>query len=753
METTSSNDQFYILATSAHGGLSTPVLKHADTFAVFDEHGDITSRGPAEQGLFHDGTRHLSRFQLRLGKQRLLLLSSAATDQNEQFSADLTNPDVVEGGQITLPRNVVHVKRARFLFRAACHEQLLLTSYGDAPVSLPLHIDFGADFADIFEVRGTPRPRRGETLPPVPDGARVDLAYRGLDGVTRTTRLEWSRAPAKLTGSSAHFDVELGPHETVTLDLCITCGLDERGEHRPGTSGEASPGGRRAPALPAALVADEAIRPGCALAYDGTLRELITAQVKQQSEYCQITTSNQELDAWLERSLADVQMMCTETRFGPFPYAGVPWYNTTFGRDGIITALETLLVNPRIARGVLGYLAETQATEVDSASDAEPGKILHEARGGEMAALGEVPFGRYYGTVDATPLFVILAGAYHRRTADLEFVRTLWPSVKRALAWMDTHGDPDGDGFVEYEKRSANGLTQQGWKDSQDAVFHADGALAEPPIALCEVQGYVYEARRAVADLARALGDVSLAESQDTRAAELREKFEAAFWSDDLGLYGLALDGKKRLCHVRTSNAGQCLFGGIASPERARRVASALTSERFFSGWGVRTLASGEPRYNPMSYHNGSVWPHDNALLAAGFARYDLTDLAARVFDALFAASRFMSLRRLPELFCGFARRTGAAPTLYPVACSPQSWAAGSVFLLLQACLGLTIDAPRGSVTLRNPLLPDLVDEVTLRRVRVGPAGTIDLSFRRHQDDVAVTVLRRDPGIEVIVIK
>lgn len=749
MDSNAPSDQFYILATSAHGGLSAPVLKHADTFAVFDDQGDITSRGPAEQGLFHEGTRHLSRLQLRLGKQRLLLLSSAATDQSEQFSADLTNPDVVEGGVVVLARNAVHVERARFLWRGACHEQLRLTSYGEEPLTLPLQIDFASDFADIFEVRGTPRARRGDALPPVPDGARVDLRYRGLDGVVRTTRLEWSRAPDKLTGSSAHFDITLGPHESTAVELRITCGA-EAPEDRPRAS---SLRPARAPALPAAFVASGSTPSARGLTYDGGLREVIAAQADAAQDYCQLETSNQDLDAWIERSVIDIRMMCTEMRSGPFPYAGVPWYNTTFGRDGIITALETLLVNPRIARGVLGYLAETQATGTDPEADAEPGKILHEARGGEMAALGEVPFGRYYGTVDATPLFVILAGAHYRRTADLDFVRALWPNVKRALAWIDTHGDPDGDGFVEYEKRSATGLSQQGWKDSQDSVFHADGTLAEPPTALCEVQAYVYEARRAAARLAGALGDLDLAAKLDARADELRERFEAAFWSDDLGMYGLALDGEKRLCRVRTSNAGQCLFGGIASPERARRVATALMGERLFSGWGVRTLAAGEPRYNPMSYHNGSVWPHDNALITAGFARYDLTSMAVRTFTALFAASRFMSLRRLPELFCGFDRRGGVGPTLYPVACSPQSWAAGSVFLLLQACLGLAIDAPQSSVTLRNPLLPERVDEVTLRRLKVGPAGTLDLSCRRHAGDVAVTVLRRDPGIEVIVIK
>lgn len=730
------DDPFYILATPSRAGLSAPVLKHGDTFAVFNGHGDMVSGGDTEHGLYHDGTRFLSRLQIRIARKRPLLLSSGVTDHNELFRADLTNPDITEDGHVVLARDVLHLSRSRFLWDGVCHERLQLMSYREEPTSLRVQVDFDADFADIFEVRGTPRPKRGEMLPRAASGARVELAYHGLDGLVRTTSIQWTTAPRDVSGRAACFDLALRPREPVTLDLTITCAL---------SSG-------RAAAVTAAAPADAAQEPS-ARPYDGALHEVLSGHASDKAAYCEIAASNAELDAWLRRSLADVQMMCTDMPSGPYPYAGVPWYNTTFGRDGIVTALELLWVNPRIARGVLGHLAALQASSYDPEADAEPGKILHEARGGEMAALGEVPFRRYYGSVDATPLFVVLAAAYYRRTADLGFVRSIWPNIEAALAWIERDGDSDGDGFVEYSRRSHTGLVNQGWKDSHDAVFHADGSLAEPPIALCEVQAYVYQARRGAALLAAAMDRADLAAAQEEKAEALRDRFERAFWCDELSTYGIALDGEKRLCRVRTSNAGHCLFGAIAAPERARRVAAQLLSPELFSGWGIRTLATSEVRYNPMSYHNGSVWPHDNAIIAAGMSRYGLADTTLETFKALFQASRFVRSRRLPELLCGFARRPGEGPTLYPVACSPQSWAAGAPFMLLEACLGLSIDALSRRVSLRRAVLPDVVDDIVVKNLQVTPHRTVDLLLERHAQDVGVTVLRRDPEVEIVVLK
>ena len=694
-------------------------LKHGDTFAVFDHNGDVLSGPGIADGLFHRDTRYLSYLYLAVDSQRPLLLSSTLRDDNAAFTSDLANPDLFDStGKLILEHDLLHLRRSRFLWNGGCYERLAVRNYDERPRQVRIDIAFAADFADLFEVRGARRLRRGTMQAPDVGADSVTLAYVGLDNRRRATTLRFEPTPNRLGLNLATFFFDLDPKRSKTLLIEISCDGAGVGE-----------------ALHRALFR--------------ALREARRALRTSSSRAAAIVTSNDIFNETVRRSISDLYTLITETPEGPFPYAGIPWFSTVFGRDALITGLETLWLDPAISRGVLLHLASNQATTFDPETDAEPGKILHEVRHGEMAELKEVPFRRYYGSIDSTPLFVMLAGAYLERTGDVATLERLWPNVEAALSWLEKHGDRDGDGFVEYGRRTDAGLANQGWKDSRDSVFHADGALAKGPIALVEVQAYAFGAWRAAATVARALDRPERAVAFDERAQALRAAFDAAFYDQELGSYVLALDGAKRPCRVRASNAGHALLTGVALPERAEAVVKALMGPTSFCGWGVRTVASTEARYNPMSYHNGSVWPHDNALIAAGFARYGFKREAARIFEGVFAASTYIDLRRLPELFCGFVRRRAQGPTLYPVACMPQAWAAAAPLFMLQSCLGLGFDRNKSQVTSEGPVLPAFLGEVTLRNLALNRA-TVDLALRRSGMQVVVDVLDRRGSVQVM---
>lgn len=702
-------DQYYILATSSLHDERSHVLKDGESFAIFDRRGDVRPFGQSTQGLYVGDTRFLSKCSLLLEGERPLLLSSTVHSAGALLIVDLTNPDIKRGDVLAIPHGSLHLQRTLLLHDGVLRQRIKVSNFAAHHVDVTMAVDVDADFTDIFEVRGHRREARGHRSPPDLASGRLTLSYVGLDGGVRRTVIACSPA-ASIVGTRATFHVSIPARGSRIVHVTARCG------------GPAKPKAR--PRVRPPLLRDAA----------------------------RIHSSSARLDGWVERSQDDLRMMLTRTELGPYPYAGVPWFSTVFGRDGIITALQTLWLDASIARGVLMVLAATQARELDARTEAEPGKIIHETRNGEMAALGEVPFGRYYGTVDATPLFIVLAGQHLAATGDLELARTLWPNITAALRWMDRYGDLDGDGFLEY-RSSVHGLIHQGWKDSNDSIFHADGAPAESPIALCEVQGYAYAARLAAAAIGWALGHEVLAADEEQKAERLRLRFEDQFWCEELRCYGIALDGKKRLCRVRSSNAGHCLWSGIASPERAAAMASTLTDDASFSGWGVRTVASGASRYNPMSYHNGSVWPHDNAIIALGLARYGHKKQALQIFAAMLDATRHFELQRLPELFCGFARSHGKGPTLYPVACSPQAWASGAVYMMLQACLGLSVDAGQRRVSLSMPQLPPLVRELSIDGLRVGDHASVDLTMHRYPDGIGVDVRSRRGDVEVMVLK
>jgi glycogen debranching enzyme len=708
---------FYIPAT---GPATRPrrALKHDDTFAVFDSYGDMGASAGGSDGLFHCDTRFLSHLELLLNGAQPLLLGSNLRDDNTLLTVDLTNPDIYLDGHLVLPKDTLHVVRTIFLWRDTAYQRLGIQNHGDLPVDLRLTMLFDSDFADLFEVRGLRRERRGAVSRRTLRPAGAVLGYEGLDAQLRQTVLHFDPPPSDMTATTASYRIGLAPKEVTRICFTVGCGTPKPPEPVPLLRG---------------------------------LHAVHRNRLAVSHNAATVETSNDLFNEVLCRSMSDLYMLMTSTPQGRYPYAGIPWYSTTFGRDGLITALQMLWIDPRVAQGVLRRLAALQAKTDDPASDAQPGKILHEMREGEMATLREVPFGLYYGSVDSTPLFVMLAGLYAERTGDDATVVELWPAIEAALAWIDGPGDADGDGFVEYYRATEQGLANQGWKDSQDAIFHADGRLAQGPIALAEVQGYVYCAKVLAARCAERMGRDDQACRLQAEAEVLAERFDAAFWCPELGTYALALDGDKAPCRVRSSNAGQVLFTGIAKPERAVEVGHGLLKPQFFSGWGIRTIANTEARYNPMSYHNGSIWPHDNALIALGLARYGLNRLVERVFKGLFDAANYMEMRRLPELFCGFQRSRGRGPTHYPVACSPQAWASATPFTLIEASLRLEFDPVANEIRLRNPRLPPFLDEVVLRNLQL-KQSSVDLKVRRHANDVSVEILERRGQVKIAVV-
>lgn len=688
------------------------VLKEADTYIVMDAHGDL---GGGVDGLFHHDTRMLSDFVLRLGGTRPSLLSSGVSRDNVYFTAHLTNRPLPVLGSTSTPQGVVHLERKRFLWGARLYERLQLVNYSDQPARVPLGFDFAADFRDMFEVRGQVRPQRGELGEPEVGAQGIVLRYRGLDAVLRSAYIDFSEPPQRLDAHGAAFEVVLPARGTWALFIEV------------GTEPAAAGAGR--------------FREAGILA-----RWRMRARQRRGSH---LHASGRLFQSWIDRSRADLALLTTDMATGPYPYAGIPWFSTPFGRDAIVTAFQTLWMDPVLALGVLKFLAARQARQTSSFHDAEPGKIMHETRKGEMAAVDELPFGQYYGGVDTTPLFVALAGAYMQRTGDGATIEHIWPALLAACEWMERNMARHPDGLLAYQRGESSGLANQGWKDSHDSIFHADGSSPVGPIALVEVQGYACAAFLAMATLAELRGDARAAHWRQ-RSAQVAEAVERRFWLPEQQFYALAIDGAGKACAVRSSNAGHLLFAGVPQPERANAVVQQLLSPAFESGWGIRTLPLEAVRFNPMSYHNGSLWPHDVALCAAGMARYGERGGVVRILDNLFEAATHFGMR-LPELFCGFDRQPGQAPVAYPVACLPQAWAAGSVFMLLQACLGLRVDGIRREIEIVHPRLPTDIEHLHLLGMQVGDSR-LDLHFQRIEEERVVVVARHWPGAPKIQV-
>jgi len=690
------------------------IIREDGLFLLTDTDGSIPLHNDSGFGLYHSDTRYLSGWDLSLiGVEPIVLLSTAELGFGEEQV--MTNPELINERGETLPSGSLEIRRQRVLDHALI-ESVRLTNFALVPLALTLQFEFDADFADIFELRGIRRKRRGRLLTPRIHPAAVTFSYRGADNVSRRVRVQFRRKPDELDQRRAVFHLIVEPG--------------------------------KAEEIGAAIAVDHVGGPGTASARRSTLT-VAQSHHEWKETSTRALTSNDRFNAALDRSLTDMRVLWTER--GPdlsYISAGVPWFDTLFGRDSALASMMSLALRPEMAREVLRCLTRFQGKEVDTPREEEPGKIVHEVRQSEMANTGEVVFGRYYGSIDSTPLFVLLAAEYYRWTADLELMRELQPALNAALVWIDRYGDMDGDGYLEYKRKAARGLENQGWKDSGDAIMDEKGALLEPPIALVEVQGYVYAAKMGIAQVYEALGDGLRARQLRQEAAALRRRLNSTFWMPDC-YYALALDARKRPAKVPTSNAGHLLWCGVPTKANARCQIDRLMRGDMYSGWGIRTLSSKSRRYNPMGYHVGSIWPHDNALIAAGFKRYgaeaELSELATAICDAAFAFPYF----RLPELFSGSPRSAHHTPVPYPVACRPQAFAAAALPSLLTSMLGLAPDAPNGRLYVVRPRLPFWLDFVRLSNLRVGSVA-LDLIYQHRGTRTVVEVIGKTAPLKVI---
>jgi glycogen debranching enzyme len=695
------------------------VIKAGSAFLCAREDGDVRVGAPSGEGFYAEDTRFLSELRLSFGAVAPVLLSHAL-ESGSRAVVHATNPELADAAGATVPQDTLALRRTiEFGDRLYC--AVTVRNYCPHSVVVPLALVLAADYADVFEVRGVQRRRaRGQVMVPNLRGSTVTFGYEGQDRTFRQTRVELQPPPAalELDGQrvQAAWQLPLTAGEERELLIAIT----------PSTSAHHTAPRPRGTAT----------------------RGLDAGQDEWVGECARIQTNNELFEQVLRASMRDLQALLTPTEHGRIAAAGIPWFVAPFGRDSLITALEGLVVNPSRARDTLHVLAALQAHAEEPWRDAEPGKILHELRVGELARAGLIPHTPYYGTVDATPLFVMLAGAYHRWTGDLETLRALGPALDRALGWIDRYGDRDGDGFIEYECRSPAGLLNQGWKDSEDAIVHADGTLAEGPIALVEAQGYVYAAKQQIAEVYDALGQHDRASALRGEAQRLREAFNEVFWNAQEGTFALALDGRKRQVASVTSNPGHCLAAGIVEVDKARALAERLMAPDMFSGWGIRTLSAESAAYNPMSYHNGSIWPHDNAIIADGLKRYGFTDAAQQVTSAIFEIAARARDNRLAELYCGFDRAHTPEIVPYPVACSPQAWAAAAPFLLLQTLLGITPDAPGKTLNIIQPQLPTWLRRIELQDLRLG-AATVSLAFTQHAGITGFSLLEQHGEVAV----
>jgi glycogen debranching enzyme len=696
-------------------------IKHDCLFLLTDQQGNIAPPGNCSLGLFEDDTRILSHYEIRAAGTPQSRLSTQIV-QPYLAQIDLAVTDHAFGGNSWDPKHAIFLKR-ELILEDSLIERLTLTNYLIRPIDYWVELHVGCDFADIFEVRGWKREHRGEYFRPAVSSNAIGFAYRGRDGQRIDSQIQFRATPDAIEGHCARWAFPLEPGVPVQLEWEV------RGTHS-----------RSVPLV----VQREAFE---------QRRARLASEYEDWRNACSSWKSDVEVfDATLARATDDLRSLFIGAPGNEVISAGIPWYSTAFGRDSIIASLETLALNPRIALDTLSYLARHQGTKENAYTEEQPGKIMHELRRGEMARSGEIPHVPYYGTIDATPLWLILLHETWRWTGNDSLVRELLPNARRALEWIDRFGDIDGDGLVEYARTSDRGLVNQGWKDSGDGVPFPDGRLPQPPIALVEVQGYVYDAKVRMAALFRHAGEQEESERLELEAERLRKRVIEQFWLEDLGTFALALDGEKRPLPTVTSNAGHLLWSRLPDALRARRLAATLLAPDLFCGWGIRTVSARHPVFNPMSYHDGSVWPHDNALIVMGLSHYGLSGTALPVVTATQDAAATARLNRLPELYCGMDRDGASQPVQYPVSCSPQAWASGALFMMYQGVLGIFADAPAGALHIRNPVLPLSLTELTITNLHVG-SGRVSLHFGRRASQTIVNVLEVESSGEPLRVQ
>ncbi len=679
------------------------VIKEGDLFLTTEQNGDIDANHDKGYGLYTKDTRFLSRMELTINGEKPSLLSSTASENYVASIRVMKNEDDV---------GAIEAVRDRFIYDGVLYERLSFLNYFPTQQQFEVALSFDADFQDMFIVRNFRSGEVGEKTGQTVQGSSLNIGYKGKDQVTRESLIQWDQKEKSVNeDGTVCFELDLEPKEETAIVFTVTPVID-------GNKGTVKP-------------------------YDEAFYQLESSYKNWREEGTKVNSDLPLFDQVFYRGAQDLRMLMTDVGYGDVPVAGLPWFAVPFGRDSLITALFMLPYRPDEVKGTLRTLAHYQGTKVDQNRDEQPGKIMHEIRFGELSSTNQTPFTPYYGTNDATALFIVLAVEYYHWTSDVELLQELQPNIDRALEWINKYGNSDGYGFVQYAQEASKGFPNQGWKDSKNSIVHQDGHFADAPIALSEVQGYVYQAKSNLAPIYRELGLTETADQLELESEKLRNQFEKDFWLEDEQYYAIALDGKKQPVRSITSNPGHVLMSEMLQGDRSKAVAQRLVADDLFNGYGVRTMTPQSAGYYPMSYHAGSVWPHDNAMCLIGLSRLGLNEEAIHIVEGMLEAAKGFEYLRLPELFCGHDSTLGY-PVPYPTTCSPQAWSATSSFIFLQTVLGVQPNALTKEISL-DPVLPHGMNELNVEGMSIG-GGTLSLTVDRTEEGYEITVLKNTTG-------